>query len=76
MNFSGEARKHEVKEFDTDSSEGSRALKDDFSRVIGEKKKREIHFKTNKSAFFKTPFQKRRKLMQSHKCPNEFCLLF
>lgn len=38
MNFSGEARKHEVKEFDTDSSEGSRALKDDFSRVIGEKK--------------------------------------
>ena len=31
------------------------------------------HFKTDNSAFFKTPFQKHRKLMQLHKCPKEFC---
>lgn len=42
MNFSGEVWKYEVKEFDMDSLEGLCVLKDDFLRVIGEKKKWEI----------------------------------
>ena len=33
---------------------------------------RSKHFETDNSAFFKTPFQKHRKLMQLHKCPKEF----
>lgn len=42
MNFSGEVWKYEVKEFDMDSLEGLWVLKDDFLRVIGEKKNEKL----------------------------------